>query len=558
MERLFDTHKVRKQICLDGRWDFQTVESDVPPANYSDTMAVPACWEMSIEYCRYTGYAAYRRTISLDADGNVRLLFKGVSHSGTVYFDGKKVGFHYNAYTPFSIIVPDVKAGQHTVEVVADNHFSEKSTLHIPNDYFTYGGITRPVFYELVPDLYIERSEFEPIFENGNWSANVRIYIRNISNNAQACDLKINCAGTDATVSGEIKANGETMLSATMSFDNVKPWTSKEPNLYFINYTLVCDGKEIDDLIDRVGMRVVGIKGHSITVNGEPIVMIGVNRHEDHGSVGCAIPLQMMYSDISLIRDMGANAVRTCHYPNDERFLDLCDENGLYVWEEHHSRGLDDKDITPPLFMEQSAQVTYEMLHYHYNHPSIVIWGCLNECPSDSEIGRPVYEKHFEMLHSDKSRPASFASNRIEKDWCLDLVDVCSFNIYPLWYGNETPEDRMKHMQEFLTEKGQFHKPVIISEFGAGGIYNFHDVMNAKWSEEYQAEVMEKSIKAYLEAPFVTGMFIWQFCDTRVTQEKWALQRPNSRNNKGLVDEYRRPKMAYYTTKKLFNEYNNR
>ncbi len=557
MERLFDTHNIREQVCLDGMWDFQTIESDCPPADYSDTMSVPSCWEMTIEYCRYVGYAAYRNTISLEEDGNVRLLFKGVSHSGTVYFDSKKVGFHYNAYTPFSVVIPDVEAGEHTIEVVADNHFSEKSTLHIPNDYFTYGGITRPVFCEIIPDLYIERSEFEPSFKDGKWSADIRLFVRNISSNTQQCEIKINCADTEAVVNGEV-APGEAMLSTTVNFENVEPWSEKEPNLYMIDYTLYCNDEAIDDLIDRVGFRTVKIEGHSFLVNGEPIRMIGVNRHEDHGSVGCAIPLQMMYSDISLIRDMGANAVRTCHYPNDERFLDLCDENGLFVWEEHHSRGLDEPQITDPLFIEQSMQVTKEMLDYHYNHPSIVIWGCLNECASDTEKGREIYKMHFDLLHTDKSRPASFASNKIERDICLDMVDATSFNLYPLWYGNETPEDRMKHTEEFLTEKGEFHKPVIISEFGAGGIYNFHDVMNVKWSEEFQAEVMEKSIKAYLETPFVVGMFIWQFCDTRVTQEKWPMHRPNSRNNKGLVDEYRRPKMAYYTTKKLFNEYNNK
>lgn len=554
MERLFETHKIRPQICLDGIWKFQTVGDDTLPEEYTDTMSVPSCWEMSIKYCRYKGYAAYKKNITVEKDCNVRLLFKGVSHSGTIYFDGKKVGFHYNAYTPFDIIIPNVKKGEHSVEVVADNHFSEKSTLHIPNDYFTYGGITRPVFFETVSDVYIERSEFEPFYKNGQWSANIRIFIKNISDREQNCDIKISCAGSEKIIPVHIRPGSDATAVCDMEFENIIPWSHETPQLYTINYTLLSEGKEIDDLIDRVGMRIVGIDNHRLTINGKPVVLKGVNRHEDHGSVGCAIPLQIMYSDIALIKDMGANAVRTSHYPNDERFLDLCDENGIFVWEEHHSRGLDEQQVTNPLFMEQSEKVTNEMLNYHYNHPSIVIWGCLNECPSDSAAGREIYKKHFEMLKRDKSRPASFASNRIEKDDCLDLVDICSFNIYPLWYGDETPEDRMVHMKEFLAEKGVGEKPVIISEFGAGGIYNFHDVMNVKWSEEYQAEVLEKSIKAYLEAPFVTGMFIWQFCDTRVTQEKWPLSRPNSRNNKGIVDEYRRPKLAYHSVKKLFSE----
>ena len=73
----------------------------------------------------------------------------------------------------------------------------------------------------------------------------------------------------------------------------------------------------------------------------EPVFLKGFNRHEDYGDIGCAIPLQLMAQDMDLMQDMGANAVRTCHYPNDERFLDLCDERGIMVWEENHARGLD-------------------------------------------------------------------------------------------------------------------------------------------------------------------------------------------------------------------------
>ena len=94
---------------------------------------------------------------------------------------------------------------------------------------------------------------------------------------------------------------------------------------------LKTNGKVTDDLIDRVGFRTVTVEGKHILLNGRPLYVKGFNRHEDYATVGCAIPLQLMVQDMDLMEAAGANAVRTCHYPNDERFLDLCDERGMLV-----------------------------------------------------------------------------------------------------------------------------------------------------------------------------------------------------------------------------------
>ncbi|MBQ8137001.1 MAG: hypothetical protein IJ174_06170, partial [Clostridia bacterium] len=95
-------------------------------------------------------------------------------------------------------------------------------------------------------------------------------------------------------------------------------------------------------------------------------------------------------------------------------------------------------------------------------------------------------------------------------------------------------------------------KPVIVSEIGAGAIYGCHDPFGeAKWSEERQSAILEAQITALLSRPDVTGLFLWQFADVRVAEE-WAMKRPRTYNNKGVVDEYRRPKLAYGTVKRLF------
>ena len=355
------------------------------------------------------------------------------------------------------------------------------------------------------------------------------------------------------TLEGMVEQKGQTMLCGTMKFDGIRPWNPESPALYELKHTLLLDGEEADDLVDRVGFRIIQVAGKKLLINGTPVFIRGVNRHEDHGSTGCAIPLQVMYSDIALIKELRANGVRTCHYQNDERFLDLCDENGILVWEESHDRGGNVERLLHPLFLGQSMTSMHEMLEYHYNHPSIVMWGCLNEAASDTEEGREIFKIHLDYLATDKSRPHTFASNRHTNDICLDMVDICSFNMYPLWYNDDTTEESMVRVKNRIRETGNDQKPLIISEYGAGGIYNFHDVMRVRWSEEYQADVMECVTKELLADEDVMGVFIWQFCDVRV---KWGarnhMSRPKSRNNKGLVDEYRRPKMAYYAVQKIF------
>ena len=99
---------------------------------------------------------------------------------------------------------------------------------------------------------------------------------------------------------------------------------------------------------------------------------------------GSALP-RLMVKDVDLITELGCNSVRTSHYPNDERFLDLCDERGIAVWEENHARGLS-LEQNHPNFGWQSEQVTREMVR-HFNHPSILIWAILNECASNTEEG---------------------------------------------------------------------------------------------------------------------------------------------------------------------------
>lgn len=551
MIRLFDTHYIREIRELDGMWDFY-----MEGFGKKYRLPVPGCWEQHPDFMQYRGKGTYIKKVYIKNGGNIRLEFKGVSHSADVYFDGEKIVHHYNAFTPFSALVKNVAAGEHEIKVEVDNTFGEHSALHIPNDYYTYGGITRPVSLEIVPDVYIKNIRFTPYISDGKWNAKTEVRLHNLSSESLDAEIKVTLGSFSRSATVSINGESEKDFVIDAVFDNVRSWSNEDPALYMLNATLAVNGEETDDLIERVGFRTVEVRDTRIYLNGEPIYLKGFNRHEDYAVDGCAISMQHMVQDMDLMQDMNANALRTCHYPNDERFLDLCDERGIMVWEENHARGLVLKDMLNPNFERQCEDCIREMIENHYNHPSIVIWGILNECASETEEGREMYKKQYDQIRSmDRLRPVTSATCRHFTDICLDLPDIVSFNMYSGWYKDCPIDERNDQEIEWIKSSGGDNKPIIVSELGAAAIYGYRDRSRCKWSEERQADLIRDNLEVYMNDERITGVFIWQFADCRVTEEgEWFATRARCHNNKGVVDEYRRPKMSYDTVKDMFEK----
>ncbi|MFI3236721.1 MAG: glycoside hydrolase family 2 TIM barrel-domain containing protein [Lachnospiraceae bacterium] len=556
MLRTFDTHSVRFEKELsDKLWDFSPVAGEHAGKEYK--LMVPGCWESHMDLINYRGTGVYTNTF--EAEGNIRLVFKGASHTANVYVDGEFAGTHYNAFTAFDVIVKDLAPGTHTLKVEIDNSFSEDSVLHKENDYMTYGGLNRGVALEKLGDVYIKGIRFNPTMKDGVWNASVAVTVANISDKELAPSLAFELNGNTYTVGGKVLAGQETaIIEENFVFEGVEPWMMETPNLYLMNMMLSVDGEVVDDLIERVGFREVTLDGKFILVNGKKIRIKGFNRHEDHAHFGCSLPYAALVYDMHLIKDMGANSIRTSHYPNDELFLDLCDECGILVWEEHHARGFDEDYMRLPNFDKQCCDCIEEMIEQHYNHPSIYIWGILNECASHTEFGASCYKRQFELIESlDTSRPRTFASNKHYKDLAFEYPNVISNNMYPEWYFDiDVAEMLQKHL-DYLDEvlHGEV-KPFMVSEIGCGGIYGSHSRTHDKWTEEGQVDIIKKQVAPILANKDCLGVYIWQFCDVRVTPE-WSMKRPRTYNNKGMVDEYRHEKLAYFAVKEMFEGYSN-
>jgi beta-glucuronidase len=126
-----------------------------------------------------------------------------------------------------------------------------------------------------------------------------------------------------------------------------------------------------------------------------------------------------------------------------------------------------------------------------------------------------------------------------------------SHNVYSGWYDDKPVAEAWDAVRDYADAHGGKGKPSIISEFGAAGLYGFHDPARVKWSEERQADILEGSIAEYARRPEIVGLFVWQFADCRVCEEAFYA-RPRCRNNKGLLDEYRRPKLAFEAVKRAY------
>lgn len=552
MQRLFPVHHLRKDVRLSPLWTLSTLDAGGLSAPVK--VVVPCVWESVPGLRSYKGRACYENTF--EGGGTLRFVFGGVSFRAKVYLDDALIAEHYGAFTAFDAIAERVPHGMHTLRIEADNRYGEDSALHVENDYYSFGGVNRPVDVQQLGSVYLTDLSIRTRCEDGQWIADMQVTAVSMSDEDQEIGVFVSAASSEHMFRNcTLPARERMTLSASMPAQDVRAWNTRSPMLYDACAVLYVNGRPEDDLCDRFGYREVKLCGNRILLNGEPIVIKGFNRHEAYGSFGSAVPLEAMMHDVQLLKDLGANAVRTCHYPNDPRFLDLCDELGLLVWEETHARALNEKQLLSPYFRPQTEQCAREMIAQHGNHPCIFIWGCLNECEDTTEAGANEFRWNLDLLRKlDPTRPVTAALLDRKGSLVCGDMDVLSLNLYPLWYHPTDPAEHVKNMIDWAEDAGAAGKPVIISEIGAGAIYGYRDPGTMKWTEERQAEIVGCQIDAVLSSDRCSGIFLWQFADCRV-DESWFEKRPKCMNNKGVVDEYRRPKLAYAVVKERFAQY---
>ncbi len=547
---------------LNRLWDFvflpeSRLDKLAPEAlAYTDRLPVPSAFDALPAYAGKRGIGVYRTAVEVTPDTPSVLKIGAAGMTVKVYIDGVATASHIGSYTPFEVLLPAAPHSRREIVVATENRFDYKRNPLQENffDFYNYGGIFRPVCLEELPEHPL-RQAFVTV--DDLQAGRIRVVV------------DLDGAGTGLTCridDGDPQAvHCTTLPDHRLEFHTVVPnptlWSPATPNLH----TLTLDTGS-DAMTVRFGLREVRTENGRVLLNGEPVKLLGYCRHEAHPQFGPATPVSLMAADLQQMRDQGCNFVRGSHYQQDARFLDLCDELGFLVFSESLAWGQHQKQLADPAFIEAQLDQTRVMVQTDFNHPSIIIWGFLNEGASDAEFARGCYEKLISLIRSlDATRLVTYASNRYLTDLFLEQVDLVCFNMYPGWYSsdrdNEHPLDevlpRIKAMLDGLRERGVSDKPFIISEIGAGAIYGCHDALAGYWSEEYQAELLKLVCQETVTNPAIAGLAIWQFCDIRTYQGSGALGRPRSFNNKGTVDEYRRPKLACSIVKTIFSSHGN-
>lgn len=585
MNRLFSDHVKRTVYSLDGVWDFKTDKEHVGEMQkwYEDfpkeeimQMAVPSCINNRLGMIEYQDICWYQKKFYAKK-GILLIRFGAVSEYAKVWLDGSYLGDHYGGFTAFEFIA-DVEEGEHTLVVMVDARSTEDTLPLWAVDWHHYCGIMRSVEVSSLADVSI--SGLAVRYELSQDLKDVKMCItaglrrhggrcadgmtgqgmtkESVLGEKPECDMR-QCTlkvWLDDTLIHEqaYEVDGNREITVEYELKDVRLWDVGKPELYTVRLET-----DEDDLIDRVGFRKIAVEGKKLILNGRPLTIKGVNRHEEHPDWGFAVPLSIMQRDMDILKDLNVNTVRGSHYPNSKYFLDMCDAEGILFWSEIPMWGFPEKNLQRPLVIERGLKMHEEMVEQYFNHPSIIIWGMHNEVDSDTEAGYRITKTFMQKVRSmDNSRLITYATNRILKDECLDLIDFISVNQYVGWYEGDICDwaDFMVQMKAYLKEKGVDNKPVLMSEFGVGAVFGHKNFEELRWSENYQAEFYDHTINLFLNDEDICGVLLWQFCDIR-SNAKWSLLRARSFNNKGLVNEYRHPKLAYYKVREVFGRVGN-
>ena len=547
--RLFKTSDVRESVSLDGLWDFITVTEPgkdtaeaVLGAKDWDCMCVPFCWNCVPKYFKYEGVAWYK-TEFVSKSEFYEIVFENIQIYAEIFIDGQKVKQHYGGFLPISVY--GTGKGKHSLMVRVDNTHNDVNTIPLSRvDWFHYGGISGSVVLTYFDSAFIKKHRISYELKNNTASCVAEFMIEGTYNGN--CEI----FADNILVHKMQVQTGKNV--AKFQLDEVERWDVDNPRLYYIQIKIECD-----DIIERIGFRTIEVKDNEILLNESPVTIKGVNRHNEHPDFGFSMPFSFIKKDVDIIKNMGCNFIRGSHYPNPRELLDYLDQIGILFWEEIPMWGYGEAALSDALTKERGLLMHQEMIERDFHHPSIVFWGLHNEIATDTKPGYDITKCFYDHIKKlDDSRPITFATCRIDTDTALEFADVIAMNIYPGWYGGHNPadecEDVARRIINHVKETGNENKPILISEFGAGGIYGENSFYNAKWTEEYQSEVLENTIAGFMKHKEINGVIIWQYCDMRSSFEL-ELTRPRSFNNKGMVDEYRRPKSVYFTVKKLFD-----
>lgn len=432
--------KSSNYMSLNGLWKFNWVrDAEQRPTTFFrtdfndkgwDHIQVPALWEINgygDPIYVNVGYAwrnqfrhnppqvptennhvgSYRKEIVLPADWKGKEVF---AHFGSVtsnmylWVNGKYVGYSEDSKLEAEFnLTKYLKPGKNLIAFQVFR-WCDGSYLE-DQDFFRFSGVARDCYLYARNKQRIEDIRVTPDLDAQYKDGTLHVALQ--LNGGNTVELSLTDAHNKQVAQQMVKGSGK--VTATLQVANPAKWTAETPNLYTLTATLKDGGKTSEVIPVKVGFRKIEMKNAQILVNGQPVLFKGANRHEMDPDHGYHISRERMIQDILLMKQFNINAVRTCHYPDNNLWYDLCDEYGLYVVAEANveSHGMGYKETTlakNPAYAKPHMERNQRNVQRGFNHPSIIFWSLGNE----AGFG-PNFEACYRWIkNEDKSRPVQY------------------------------------------------------------------------------------------------------------------------------------------------------
>ncbi|HEY6082437.1 MAG TPA: glycoside hydrolase family 2 TIM barrel-domain containing protein, partial [Chitinophagaceae bacterium] len=535
------------------------------------------------------GIGWYRKELNLDKqfrDKEVYLYFEGANQVADVYVNGAFAGEHKGGYTAFAIdITPYLKwdnGNNKNLVAVQVNNAHNPFIPPLSIGYALYGGIYRDAWL-----IATDKLHFSDINNN---AAGVYITTPSVSGNQATVAVKTTVINksdkarifqfvnniydgsgneiTSITKKMTISPGQEANLEASgAAIEKPRLWSPDDPYLYQVKSQLIENGVIIDEVSNPLGFRWFSFDpDQGFSLNGRKLILRGTTRHQDLQGAGDALTNEDHYRDMKMIKEMGANFVRLAHYPQAPEVLKAADKLGLIIWEEVPV--VNYMTISPE-FLSNSENMIREMIRQGYNHPSVMLWGSMNEIllysPEGARIQRHTTDTSYikslrryaisldsTIRREDPSRYTAIAMH-LSSDYAAFKLDripqVAGYNIYEGWYSGKV-EDFGKYLDRLHKREPQ--QIIFISEYGAEGDQkvNSENPVRMDYTGEYQRYFHEAYLRQINQRSYLAGTAIWNEFD--FSQPNIGGTTPH-RNQKGMVTWNRKPKDVYYLYKANWN-----
>ena len=469
----------------------------------------------------------------------VALRFDGAMADTVVWVNGQQVAQHRDGYTPFEARLTGLlHEGENLVTVRIDG----SENPEIPPfggqiDYLTYAGLYREVWLKVTDVISIRDLKIETAEELSDAK---RVTVRCRFANPQALTISGNLSVELQTVDGTIIAKQSTTVAsdeATLSFEKLSGlalWELDHPQLYVAVATLTTP-QGSDTLSSRFGFRSARFTPQGFVLNGKPLKIRGLNRHQSFPYVGYAMGKRAQEKDADLLKEtLKVNLVRTSHYPQSTYFLDRCDEIGLLVFEEIPGW----QHLGPQVWQDESVENVRRMIERDWNHPSIILWGVrINESADHHDF----YTRTNAMAHALDTTRQTGGVRYIEKSEFLE--DVYTMNDFQNGADPATaPGRKIEALREPRAVTGlDIDVPYMVTEFN-GHMYPTKRIDAESRQAEHVTRHLQVLDRAYAN-PKISGAIGWVMADYNTHPDFGAGDRIC---HHGVMDIFREPKFAAY------------